>query len=157
MLVREERERLVGELMECERQIVLWEKRITLEVETQEALDPSVGAAELAAMGKDIARMRTRYEAVKREQERLVSEMERAIEKREIIALKSKTTPTVIVTGGATVKSLAASRGLGATASRGGTAGECGAPSAAGPTGGDTHHGLHPECRFRAVDARQQS
>lgn len=119
--VKEERERLIGELMECERQIVLWERKITLETETQEALDPTVGAAELASMSKDIARMRTRYEAVKREQERLVTAMELAIEKREVIALKNKAVPTAVVTGtGATAKSLSASRTLGATAMRGG-------------------------------------
>lgn len=42
---REEKARLLDDVMECERQIVLWEKKIALERETQEALDPTEGEA----------------------------------------------------------------------------------------------------------------
>jgi len=118
-VVKEEKSRLIDELLECERQVVLWERKIVLEKETQEALDPTVGESEIASMEvrigrqpvchltpqraggvatsqchtrcprprapqKDIHRMRLRFDAVKREQERLVGEMERAIEKREV-------------------------------------------------------------------------
>jgi chromosome segregation ATPase len=91
----EEKGRLVEEVLECERQVVLWEKKITLERETQEALDPSIGESELAGMEKEIHRMRLRHDALKRDQERLVAEMERAIEKRDVIALKHRSAKSV--------------------------------------------------------------
>jgi hypothetical protein len=40
---KDEKGRLLEELLECERQIVLWEKKLTLEKETQETLDPTAG------------------------------------------------------------------------------------------------------------------
>ena len=69
---------------------MLWEKKIQLEKETQAALDPDVGMAESRAMEREIHRMRLRYEAIKRDQDRMVSEMERAIYKREAITNKYK-------------------------------------------------------------------
>ena len=46
--------------------------------------------AESRAMEREIHRMRLRYEAIKRDQDRMVSEMERAIYKREAITNKYK-------------------------------------------------------------------
>lgn len=112
----DEKSRLFEELLECERQVVLWEKKIALEKETQDALDPSVGAAETAAMEKEIARMRARYEALKRDQERLVAEMQRAIEKREVIAMKHKSARAMTMTA-------AAALGKGAATAAGATLG----------------------------------
>lgn len=67
---------------------MLWEKKTLLEKETQAALDPEVGMAESRSMEKEIHRMRLRFEALQRDQERMIKEMERAIEKRELIALR---------------------------------------------------------------------
>lgn len=88
--LRDERHRLLADLVECERQVILWEKKIAIEKETQEALDPSVGESEISNMEKEINRMRNRFDAMKRDQERLVAEMERAIEKRDVIAMKHR-------------------------------------------------------------------
>jgi chromosome segregation ATPase len=73
---------LLDEIIEAERQAMLWEKKIQLDKETKEALDPTVGEDETANMTKEIHRMELRFEALKREQERLSGEMERAILKR---------------------------------------------------------------------------
>ena len=73
---------LLDEIIEAERQAMLWKKKIQLDKETREALDPTVGADETSSMVKEIHRMELRYEALKREQERLSNEMERAILKR---------------------------------------------------------------------------
>jgi chromosome segregation ATPase len=88
--VREECARLTEDLVEAERQVLAWEKKIALEKETQEALDPSVGEGELQAMEKEVNRMRLRAEGLKREQDRLLGEMERAVEKRDVIAQKHR-------------------------------------------------------------------
>merc|ERR1719440_2495506 len=59
-----------------------------LEKEMQQALDPNVGNAESAAMTKEIHRMELRLDQLKRRQESMIMEMERAIHKRDVIALK---------------------------------------------------------------------
>ena len=66
-----------------------------LDKETREALDPSVGQTEVQNMEKEIHRMEVRLESLKREQERLSSEMEKAVMKRTIISNRfSKSAPS---------------------------------------------------------------
>lgn len=43
--------------MQAERQILLWERKIQLEKEMQDALDPNIGQQEIVAMRKEIHRM----------------------------------------------------------------------------------------------------
>lgn len=88
---------ILDEIMDTERQALLWEKKIQLDKETRAALDPTVGQAETQNMEREIHRMELRLEALKREQERLSIELERAINKRSAIATRfkgSKTTDT---------------------------------------------------------------
>lgn len=86
---------LVDEIMEMERQGLLWEKKIQLDKETRMQLDPSVGQKETEDMEKEIHRMSLRFEALKREQERLSNEVTRAIEKRDTITTRyGKPKPT---------------------------------------------------------------
>ena len=66
------------EAIEAEKQIMLWERKIHLEREMQQALDPSVGELETSAMKKEIHRMQLRLEQLKRRQEQIIVEMERA-------------------------------------------------------------------------------
>merc|ERR1712151_1475319 len=86
--VKEEKGNMASEVLEAERQVLLWERKITLEKEMQEALDPNVGQADSSAMKKEIHRMELRLEQLKRRQEQMIIEMERAIHKRDAIALK---------------------------------------------------------------------
>ena len=83
-----EKAKLMDEILEVERQALLWEKKIQLDRETREALDPTIGQLEVQTMEKEIHRMSLRHEALLREQERLSTEMERAILKRSTIALR---------------------------------------------------------------------
>ena len=76
--------------MEAQKQTTLLEKKISLERETQAALDPEVGAAEARAMQREIHRMRLRYSQLQRRQEMMISDMERAIYKRDNIEAKGK-------------------------------------------------------------------
>lgn len=41
--LKDEKANLLSEIVECERQILLWERKIMLEREMQETLDPTVG------------------------------------------------------------------------------------------------------------------
>ena len=87
---KSDKKMLLDEIIESERQALLWEKKIQLDKDTRAALDPSVGQGETQAMLRDIHRMELRNEALKREQERLSAEMEKAIVKRSIISNRYK-------------------------------------------------------------------
>lgn len=86
--IKSSKGQLLDEIMDVERQASLWEKKIQLEKETKEALDPSVGQLETKSMEKEIRRMTLRLDALKREQERLIKEMENAIYKRSTISTR---------------------------------------------------------------------
>lgn len=58
---------------------MLWEKKIQLAKETQAAIDPNVGASEVHEMEQEIHRMKLRYEQLKKLQEKMITDMERAI------------------------------------------------------------------------------
>ena len=81
---------MLAEVVEAERQIMLWERKIQLEKETQAALDPDVGNDVVTAMKKEIHRMEYRHGELMRRQEKLIQEMEKSIYKRELINTKSK-------------------------------------------------------------------
>jgi coiled-coil domain-containing protein 40 len=135
--LEEERARLLGDLIEAERQAVLWEKKIQLEKETQEALDPSAGAEELNGMEKEVNRMRARYETLKRDQERLVVEMERSIEKRDVIATKHRSARQLTLDAAAAVgrgKANMAGGGKTTTGGAGKASGTLGGGNGAGGT-----------------------
>lgn len=88
--LKSEHDQIVNDVMEMERQVLLWEKKIQLERETQKALDPEVGMAEARSMENEIHRMTLRYNALKREQESMLKDMELAIQKREAIAMRNR-------------------------------------------------------------------
>lgn len=88
--LKEQKEGLLLDVTEAEKQLMLIEKKIALERETQAALDPEVGAAEVRAMEREIHRMRLRYAQLQRRQEQMIAEMERAIYKRDNIEAKGK-------------------------------------------------------------------
>jgi hypothetical protein len=101
----------------------LWEKKIQLDKETRDALDPSVGQAESQNMEHEIHRMDLRMTAcmslfvylnlrvvdslfaatVQREQDRLSTEIERAIQKRTTIATRFKGKATAASAAGSKV------------------------------------------------------
>merc|ERR1719392_9503 len=86
--VKDEKNQMNQDILESERQVLLWERKITLEKEMQAALDPNVRQADSSAMKKEIHRMELRLDQLKRRQEQMIVEMERAIHKRDTIALK---------------------------------------------------------------------
>lgn len=54
----------------------------------QDALDPNIGQVEIVAMKKEIHRMELRFEMLRKKQETMIKEMERAVYKRETIQMK---------------------------------------------------------------------
>ena len=69
-------------------QVMLWQRKIELEREMNDVLDPSVGGDVVGAMKKEIHRMQLRAAELSRIQESLLLDMERSIAKRDTIALK---------------------------------------------------------------------
>lgn len=86
--LKEEKADILAEIVEAERQILLWERKIQLEREMQETLDPNIGQTEIVAMKIEIHRMELRYETLRKKQEEMIKDMERAVFKRETIQLK---------------------------------------------------------------------
>lgn len=86
--IKEEKAATQEDIVEAERQVMLWERKIHLEKEIHEALDPAAGQMETTCMKKEIHRMELRRDQLKRRQEQMILEMERSIYKRDSIALK---------------------------------------------------------------------
>mmetsp|Transcript_58702 Transcript_58702/g.127472 ORF Transcript_58702/g.127472 Transcript_58702/m.127472 type:complete len:156 (-) Transcript_58702:404-871(-) len=87
-VLREKKKEILDKIVEAEKQICLWERKIQLEKEMQETVDPSIGQAEVEQMKKEIHRMELIFTSLKKQQEVLIQEMERAVTKRESIKLK---------------------------------------------------------------------
>ncbi|KAI3426120.1 hypothetical protein D9Q98_008499 [Chlorella vulgaris] len=88
--LREQRAAALAALVEGEREVMVWERRVQLEKEMQEAVDPAYGNEELAAARREVARLTHAAAALARDQEALVGELERAVEKREAIGTKAR-------------------------------------------------------------------
>jgi len=86
--LKEEKAELLQNIVEAERQLLLWERKIQLEKEIQEALDPEIGQSEIKLLKKDLHRMELRLDELRKNQEKTIQEMERAVYKRETIQLK---------------------------------------------------------------------
>ncbi|KAH6573165.1 hypothetical protein BASA60_006179 [Batrachochytrium salamandrivorans] len=84
--LKSEKSRALTGLIEAERQIMLWEKKIQLAKETQAALDPNIGATEIREMGLEIHRMKLRYASMLKLQEKMISEMEKSVHRRDSIS-----------------------------------------------------------------------
>lgn len=56
----------MAEIVESERQILLWDRKIKLEKEMQETLNPEVGQKELQELKKEIHRMELRLEDLRK-------------------------------------------------------------------------------------------
>jgi chromosome segregation ATPase len=86
--LKEEKADILAEIVEAERQILLWERKIQLEKEMQEEVDPTIGQSEIVAMRKEIHRMELMYDQLRKKQEEMIKNMERAVFKKETIQLK---------------------------------------------------------------------
>ena len=86
--LKEQKSDILIDVIDAEKQILLWERKYQLEKEMQDTLDPTIGQTEIVAMKKEIHRMQLQYELFRKEQEKLIKDMERSVFKRETIQLK---------------------------------------------------------------------
>ncbi|CAF3005727.1 unnamed protein product [Rotaria sp. Silwood2] len=88
--IRQERENLLGNLVEAEKQIMFWERKIQLAKEMKSAVDSETGQGEIRAMKSEIHRMQVRYEQLLRQQEKLIRDMETSVSRRETILTRGE-------------------------------------------------------------------
>ena len=86
--LRDEKADILTEIVEAERQILLWERKTELEKEMQKELDPNIGRKEIEMMKNEIHNMELRFQQMKRKQEELIKDIERCVAKRETIQWK---------------------------------------------------------------------
>lgn len=79
---------LVDDIKEIDRQTLLWDKKLQLEKEMKQALDPLMGQDDMIDMEKEIHRMILRLEAIKKHQQSLSIEMENAVLKKDAISIR---------------------------------------------------------------------
>jgi chromosome segregation ATPase len=89
-LIREAKAELLSTVVEAERDVMFWEKKIQLANETALALDPTAGKEELIKMKKEIYIMEQRLANLQREQRRKVEEMQKLIEHRDVLRTKGQ-------------------------------------------------------------------
>jgi chromosome segregation ATPase len=104
---KEEKAELLAEIVETERQGMLWERKIELEMETQNAMNAAKdGSDVLQAMKKEIHRMTLRASQLQRRQEELMVDLEKNILKREDITIRGKASLKSGVTQGMVKKAV---------------------------------------------------
>jgi len=86
--LRDEKADILTQIVEAERQILLWERKTELEKEMQKELDPNIGRKEIEMMKNEIHNMELRFQQMKRKQEELIKDIERCVAKRETIQWK---------------------------------------------------------------------
>ncbi|ETO15916.1 hypothetical protein RFI_21448, partial [Reticulomyxa filosa] len=84
-----ERNEIMQKIEIIERKTLLYERKLQLEIETQQALNPSGEKKELNDMKMEVHRMELRHQQLKKKQEQMVQELEVAIHKKELLQLKN--------------------------------------------------------------------
>jgi len=87
-VLREEKADILTQILETERQIHLWDRKIKLEEEMQKIIKPDKGENDLKVMKTFIHTQEIEYNRLKKEQEDIIKEMEMTIERREYIRIK---------------------------------------------------------------------
>ncbi|XP_046703521.1 coiled-coil domain-containing protein 40 [Silurus meridionalis] len=87
--IQEEKEQSLNSLVEAERQIMLWEKKIQLAHETRSAVDSESGKGDINTMKTEIHRMEGYCSQLLKQQEKMLREMEAAVARTENIAARS--------------------------------------------------------------------
>jgi len=87
-VLREEKADILTQILETERQIHLWDRKIKLEEEMQKIIKPDKGVSDLNEMKTFIHTQELEYNKLKKEQDDIIKEMEITISRREYVKLK---------------------------------------------------------------------
>ena len=87
-VLREEKSDILTQILETERQIHLWDRKIKLEEEMQKIIKPDKGVSDLNEMKTFIHTQELEYNKLKKDQDDIIKEMEITISRREYVKLK---------------------------------------------------------------------
>ncbi|KAH7832548.1 putative Coiled-coil domain-containing protein 40 [Monocercomonoides exilis] len=127
---RKGKEQMTQDIVECERQVLLWNRKIELEKETQSTLDTAGAESEIKEMEEEIHRMELRLQVIKKSEEETAKRMEQVVMSRASIAQTNWSSQKMAMTAakastargirgttgaGVTTRSFGRTGGLGAT------------------------------------------
>ena len=87
-VMNEEKVDLLSQIMEAERQISLWEKKIELQDQLQKIIKPENGKKEIDEMKNYINKQKLIYSKLVNEQENIIKNMEKNIQRRDFLKVK---------------------------------------------------------------------
>ena len=87
-VMNEEKVDLLSQIMEAERQISLWEKKIELQDQLQKIIKPENGKKEIDEMKNYINKQKLIYNKLVNEQENIIKNMEKNIQRRDFLKVK---------------------------------------------------------------------
>eukprot|EP01063_Lacrimia_lanifica_P035963 TRINITY_DN699_c0_g1_i1.p1 TRINITY_DN699_c0_g1~~TRINITY_DN699_c0_g1_i1.p1 ORF type:complete len:897 (+),score=492.25 TRINITY_DN699_c0_g1_i1:69-2759(+) len=88
--IKEHKKTIMNEILDAERAVMFWEKKIQIAKETELALDPMVGKEEINRMKREIYIMEQRLGNLRKEQKRRVEDMEKQIDHRDVLRTKGQ-------------------------------------------------------------------
>ena len=87
-VVREEKADTLAQIIETERQIHLWERKIELQEQMQKIIKPESGLKEIDEMKSYIHRQKLLYKKLQAEQDDIIKNMERSVQRRDFIKVR---------------------------------------------------------------------
>ena len=87
-VLREEKADTLAQIIETERLIHLWERKIELQEQMQKIIKPDSGLKEIDDMKSYIHRQKLLYKKLQAEQEEVIKNMERAVQRRDFIKVR---------------------------------------------------------------------
>eukprot|EP00756_Hemistasia_phaeocysticola_P034682 Hpha_TRINITY_DN16537_c0_g10::TRINITY_DN16537_c0_g10_i1::g.136605::m.136605 len=97
--VREAKKQIMNEILDAERNVMFWEKKIQIAKETELALDPTVGKEEINRMKREIYIMEQRLHNLRKEQRRKIEEMEKQVDHRDVLRTKGQAVQAATASG----------------------------------------------------------
>lgn len=88
--IRQTKADLLSQILNAERDVMFWEKKIQIAKETELALDPNVGKDEINRMKREIYIMEQRLANLQREQKQKVEEMQKLVDHRDVLRTKGQ-------------------------------------------------------------------
>ena len=87
-VLREEKADILAQIIEAERQITVWERKIELQEQLQKIIKPETGRKEIDEMKNYINKQKTVYKKLISEQEGVIKNMEKSVQRKDYIKVK---------------------------------------------------------------------
>lgn len=88
--IRTSKADVLAQILNAERDVMFWEKKIQIAKETEMALDPNIGKDEINRMRREIYIMEQRLGNIQREQKQKIEMMQKLIEHRDVLRTKGQ-------------------------------------------------------------------